>query len=292
MDLIIRRSPSESQSLMRWTTLLLLACLTIGCPGNRSTAPAAGKISIKGSNTIGEELAPHLIAEYTNTHPAVSIELESKGTGSGFTALFGGQCDIAAASRVANNEELNQAHTNKIDLNVHTIGHYAFAVVVNGRCGVTNLVREQVRDIFTGAIQNWKELGGPDAPIHRYIRDSHSGTYLGFRELAMEDKEYTTDATTKMTNYVQIADAVAGDANGIGYTSIELATHQGVKAVLIRGVTADATSVNEGRYPYARILRLYTNRTNESPATLDFIEFVQSQQGQKVLSDMGFVPRL
>jgi phosphate transport system substrate-binding protein len=270
----------------------LLILFAAGCPsGNQPSGTVQGKVVLKGSNTIGEELAPRLITEYQQEHPAVIIELESKGTGTGFAALLAGSCDIADASRVASNDELTQARIRGIDLNVHTIGHYAVAVIVNGESPIGNLTREQVRDIFTGTVQNWKGVGGEDAPIHLYIRDPISGTYLGFRELAMEDKPYAAN-TTAFTNYPGITQAVAGDANGIGYTSVELAMTAGVKAISIRGVAPGALSVNEGRYPYSRVLRFYTNSTNETPATLDFIQFVQSPKGQSILTQMGFVPRL
>ena len=83
--------------------LLAVSLMLPGCSEQPASAPAAkgapGKVVIKGSNTIGEELGPRLVAEYKKDHPNASFELESKGTGSGFWALIGGQCDVAAASR-------------------------------------------------------------------------------------------------------------------------------------------------------------------------------------------------
>jgi phosphate transport system substrate-binding protein len=263
-----------------------------GCPsGPPSTSVSGGKITIKGSNTVGEELAPRLIAEYQKDHSGVTISLESKGTGTGISNLIAGTCDIASASRVATQEELHQAQAAGIDFNVHTIGHYSVAVIANDRNSVKNLSRDQVRDIFTGVILNWKEVGGPDAPIHLHVRAAVSGTYLGFRELAMEDQPYAPQIQA-YTNYSAIAEAVARDTNALGYASIELTTHSGVKPIAIRGVSPDAVSVNEGRYPYSRVLRFYTNKTNESAQTREFIQFVQSPRGQAVLEQMGFVPRL
>src|SRR5436190_11913556 len=106
--------------------VILLGVLAAGCPADKQSSAnvTAGKIVIKGSNTIGEELAPRLIAEYKKERPGVVIELESKGTGSGINALVAGQSDIAAASRVISQEELKQAQAHGIDFNVHTIGSY------------------------------------------------------------------------------------------------------------------------------------------------------------------------
>ena len=169
------------------------------------------------------------------------------------------------------------------------IGAYSVAVVVNAANPIGNLTRAQVRDIFTGVIQNWKEVGGSDAPIHLYIRDPISGTHLGFRELAMENKPYA-DTPNLFTNYAAIVEAVARDAGGIGYSSIELENNAGVKPVSIGGIGPNAADVDKGNYPYARVLHLYTSKGHETPEALDFIQFVLSPQGQAVLTRTGYTP--
>ena len=276
---------------------LLVAALLAGCSEKSETpqtpakgpAPARDKVVIKGSNTVGEELAPRLIAEYQKDHPGAKFDLESNGTGSGFSGLVAGACDIAAASRVIIEGELEQARAHRVEMNEHVIGSYSVAVVVNAASPVANLTKDQVRDLFTGQVQNWKEVGGPDAPVHLYIRDPVSGTYLGFQELAMENKPYAAGAT-KSTSYAEIVQAVAGDPNGIGYASLQLGMKPGVKAVSIGGVPAAASAVTEGKYPFARVLHLYTNKAKEAPNALAFIQFVQSTRGQAIVDEMGFVP--
>jgi phosphate transport system substrate-binding protein len=248
------------------------------------------KITIRGSNTFGEELAPRLIAEYRKEHPAVVFDTEYKGTTYGMGALMVGRCDIAAASRPVSTNELQLGKDRDIEFNDHVIGAYSVAVVVNAGSPIGSLTRDQVRDIFTGAVTNWKEVGGPDAPIHLCSRDEVSGTYLGFRELAMENKPYALGLKA-FTNYLGIIQKVAQDANGIGYASIDLAGKDGVKAVAIGGVAPTIASVNGGQYPYARVLHLYTDTPKESATTRDFIQFVQSKHGQEILTRVGFVPR-
>ena len=263
--------------------LMALSVVVAGCG-------KPGQITIRGSNTFGEELAPQLIAEYRKEHPAVVFDIEYKGTTYGMGALMVGRCDIAAASRPVSTNELQLAKDRDMEFNDHVIGSYCVAVVVNAGSPIGSLTRDQVRDIFTGAVTNWEEVGGPNAPIHLCSRDEISGTYLGFRELAMENKPYALGLKA-FTNYLGIIRKVAQDANGIGYTSIDLAGKDGVKAVAIEGVAPTIAAVNGGQYPYARALHLYTDTPKESATTRDFVQFVQSKRGQEILARMGFVPR-
>ena len=251
---------------------------------------APEKITIRGSNTFGEELGPKLIGEYKKDHPDITFDTEYKGTPYGLGALMVEKCDIGAASREANTNELGLAKDRNIDFNNYVIGTYSVAVIANAGCPVTSLKPQQVHDIFTGKIQNWKDVGGPDAPVHVYIRDPISGTYLGFKELAMNNDNYVQHPKT-FTNYDGIVQAVAQDPSGIGYASVEDVKKAGVKGIAIGGVPPTLEGVQKGQYPYARPVRLYTNKAKESPTAMDFIHFIQSARGQKVVADMGFVPR-
>jgi phosphate transport system substrate-binding protein len=277
--------------ILRGVGLGLIGAVLAGCPGsNPPPAPASQKVVIRGSNTIGEELAPRLIAEFKKANPAVMFDLETKATGYGLAAVRSGLCDIAGASRIPIREELEENQARGVQLNEYIIGAYSVAVVVNAGNPLADLGRGQVRDIFTGAVRNWKEVGGADAPVRLYARDPISGTHLGFRELAMEDKSYASGLNL-FTNYADIAQAVAKDPGGIGYVSFDLANGTGVKAVSIGGVQPTAAAVNSGKYPYARVLRFYTNKAAESAPTVAFLQFVLSPPGQKVLAEAGFVPR-
>jgi phosphate transport system substrate-binding protein len=284
----------NGMKLAKITGLFLLGMALTSCSEQKDTPPAAAatgeeKIVIKGSNTVGEELAPRLIAEYRKEHPKATFEMESKATGYGLANLAAGMCDIAGASREAIKEELEEAHSRNIELNNYIIGSYSVAVVLNAANPVGNLTREQVRDIFTGAVQNWKDVGGPDSAIHLYVRDPISGTYLGFKELALENKAYGENPHL-LTNYAAIVQAVAQDPGGIGYSAIDLGKQTGAKAVSIGGVPPTVETVNAGKYPYVRTLRLYTNKAKEAAPTLDFIKFVKSARGQEIVGQTGFVP--
>lgn len=276
---------SKKTSFWNGIGLILAGAAIGGCSGGK-----ADKIVIRGSNTVGEELAPRLIAEYKKEHPGITFDLEFKGSTYGFGALMVGRCDIAAASREVSTNELDMARSRDVAFNEYVIGSYSVAVIVNAANPVASLTAEQVRDIFTGAIQNWKDVGGPDAAIHLHIRDPISGTYLGFQELGMEKKAYALGVKTH-TNYLNIVRAVGKDANSIGYSSTELATSAGIKPVSIGGVAPTPAAVVKGQYPYTRVLRFYTDKAKETAAAKQFIELVLSPRGQKIVDDMGFVPR-
>src|ERR1035441_5363084 len=99
-------------------------------------------------------------------------------------------------------------------------------------------------------------------------------------------KPYSLKVKT-FTNYTDIVRAVARDPNGIGYTSIVPASQPGVKPVSIGGVAPTVAAVNKGQYPYARLLRLYTDYANETPIARNFVQFVQSSRGQAILDQVG-----
>jgi phosphate transport system substrate-binding protein len=274
------------KTISGFLTVLAALVIIVGCAEKTAT----DTIVIRGSNTFGEELAPQLVNEFQKEKPGVKFDMEFKGTPYGLGALMAQRCDIGAASREVTPHEISLSKDNGVELKDYVIGSYSVAVVANSANQVANLNTNQVRDIFTGVITNWSEVGGADAAIHLYIRNPISGTYLGFQEIAMEKKPYGMGLKAVMTD-AQILGAVAKDPNGIGYSGIDFANKANVKAVTIQGVAPTLETINKGSYPYARVLRLYTNKTKESPITTEFIQFIESAKGQKILEQLGFVPK-
>lgn len=250
----------------------------------------AESLKIKGSNTFGESLGPRLIEAFRIKYPEILVDLESRNSGYGILTLLDGACDIAAASRALNEDEMRIARSRRLNLLSHTIGFYGISVVVHPANPLANLSDRQVRDIFTGAITNWSELGGAPVPIAVHISSPEAGTYLGFQELALDRKPYRQDAIPHPT-YAEIAQAVAADPNAIGYISMSLAERMPVRPVSINGVPPTQIAVADDLYPYARMLRFFTVRGRESKAALSFIRFVRSNEGQNVLEQAGFVRR-
>jgi phosphate transport system substrate-binding protein len=177
-----------------------------------------------------------------------------------------------------------------LEMNEYRIGTYSVGVVVHAQNPIADLSTNQVRDIFSGKIQNWKEVGGPDAPIHLYVRDPISGTHLGFKDVALGNEEYALHPKL-LTSYPALRDAVAADPNGIGYSGYLAQPDERIKQLTIGGVDHSAAGVNSGKYPYTRGLRFYTNKAHEKAAAKKFLEFVLSPRGQEILMQAGFAPK-
>ena len=105
----------------------------------------------------------------------------------------------------------------------------------------------------------------------------------------MDDKPYSTNNATELNSYADIAQAVARDPSGIGFTGIQ--SFPGVKVVAVGGVEANAETVKSGKYPYTRALHFFMNKGKANPQAIEFVKFVSSDHGQGVLAQMGFVPR-
>lgn len=269
---------------MKSLLLILTIALTTG------TATAADTLRIVGSNTFGEKLGPLLVSAFEKDHPGIKIQLASTGSGDGLSALLEGRADIAPSSRPADADELRLARASDLRLRGEAIGSYGVVVIANGKNPVQSLSLAEIRDIFTGNTTNWKQVGGPDARIRLCILDQNTGARRGFQELAMRYEPYARGAREFRTKE-DIAAAVAGDPHAIGYADMG-PLPDGAKALLVNGIPANRTSINQGVYPFARTLFLYTVHGRVSPAARDFIRFVQSRDGQRIVGQAGFAPRI
>lgn len=269
---------------MKILPLLLAAALTL------VHAAAQTPLRIEGSNTFGERLGPLLVADFQKKNPGTPVNLNATSSGAGLTALLDGRTDIAPTSRAADADEIRLARAAGLRLNAQSIGSYGVVVIVNDQNPVRSLTLRQVRDIFTGRITNWKQVGGPDARIRPFILDNSSGARVGFQELAMSRQPYAAGAR-QFPSKQAIADAVARDATAVGYDDMG-PLPAGTRAILINGIAPNRTAINQGLYPYARTLYLYTVRGRETLAAKQFIRFVQSREGQQIISNAGFVPRM
>ena len=253
------------------------------------TVRAEVELSIRGSDTFGEELGPKLVAAFREQHPDSAIELESLGSVSGIAALLDETCDIAVSSRLFNDDEQRLARSRGIELKSAIAGYYGVAVVVNAANPLKNLSDSAILDIFAGKTKNWQQVGGPDRPIEVLIRDASGGTHLGFRTLAMDKHPYAASART-FPNYTTLAEAVVANPDAIGYVGMNLVSSPGLHPISINGILPRDVTVHEGIYPYVEPFLLYTRAKSPNPAAERFIQYVRSKPGQDIVKSIGFVP--
>jgi phosphate transport system substrate-binding protein len=159
-------------------------------------------------------------------------------------------------------------------------------VIVNKNLPVSKLTKEQVAKIFTGQIKDWSELGGAPGSISIYTRNTSSGTYKDWQNLAMKGRDYPS-SSQKLAGSEQIAQEVAKNKNGIGYVGLAYAKAAGTKALTVDGV--EPVGKNAEKYPYSRPCYIYAPEKATAEATA-FLEFIEKPEGQEVVRKVGFIP--
>ena len=267
----------------------------------------AQTIENKGSDTL-VNLALAWAEAYMEQHPDVRISVTGGGSGTGIAAMINGTVDIANASRAMKPEEIAAAEANGISPREFVVARDAIAVVVHPSNPVDGLTLQQISDIYTGRITNWREVGGEDRPIVLLSRESNSGTYVYFLEnvIRLGDAESSllfSPDTLLMPSSEGISAEVRQNPNAIGYDGLGyVAPDQKVIAVgaglgpAPRGgsetrpnyVLPSVETVNDGSYPISRPLYMYTagEPTGEIKAYLDWI----LSEGQALVPKLGFVP--
>ena len=242
------------------------------------------KIVIKGSDTLGAKMVPQLTAVYKATGNAVEFEIAAEGSSTAFTALLEGTADVGMSSRGSKEGEKDSFIAKGKELVEHVAGIDMIAVVVNEGNSVKDLTKKQIEGIFTGEITDWSELGGKKGAIFVYTRNTSSGTYKSFQELAMNKRDYGS-STQKMAGNEAIASEVGKNLNGIGYVGLAYAKNDGLAPVLVEGKGLDDSS----EYPLSRNLYYYTVGEPEGEVA-KFLTWAKADAvAQKIIEKVGFV---
>jgi len=292
--------------LMRWVVLagvlLLLLHGLLGCreeraAGAKSARSATQAIENKGSDTL-VNLALAWAEHYMQEHPDVHISVTGGGSGTGIASLMNGTVDIANASRGMKSEEIRAAQANGITPVEFLVARDAIAVVANPSNPVKGLTMQQISDIYTGKITNWRQVGGQDRPIVLLSRESNSGTYVYVLEhvIRMGDpksKLLFSPDTLLMPSSEGISTEVRQNPNAIGYDGLGYVTpDQKVLAVARNAgspyVVPSVASVNDGSYPISRPLYMYT-AGEPGGQVKTYLDWVLGP-GQSQVSRLGFVP--
>jgi len=283
-------------------SLLALAAAAVACGGGGQQAakPAKTIIQNKGSDTM-VNVAQVWAEEYAKAAPGVEVEVSGGGSGVGIAALLKGAVDIANASRDIKPGEMEQAEKNTGQKPVgFNVGYDALAVYVHKDNPLSEITLEQLSDLYAegGKTTRWSELGVKipgvsDDTIVRVSRQSSSGTYEFFREHALGNKDFRL-GSRDLNGSKEVVELVGGTLTAIGYSGMGYAT-AAVKMLKVGpkpgapAVAPTVAAVHDGTYPMARSLHLYTLGEPQG-AVKQYIDWILSDAGQKVVEDSGYVP--
>ena len=252
------------------------------------TEASADRLVIKGSDTLGAKLVPQLAEQFKAQHSGTTFDIAAEGSTTGIAAIIDGTADIGMSSRRAKSSEMSAASAKGKHMKPIIVAYDGLGVIVNANNPIKGLTKKQVEQIFTGEVSDWSAVGGPGGKISIYTRNTSSGTYSDWKELAMKKRDYAS-GSQKMAGHEQIAAEVGKNRNGIGYVGLAYMKAGGIKVVPIEGQMPSQQAVIAKTWPYARPTFYYTNG---EPAGLakQFIDFTVGPEGQKIVNRVGFVP--
>jgi phosphate transport system substrate-binding protein len=272
---------------------LLLGFITSAAILGYAASVQAGNITVKGSDTL-VILAQKWAEVYMGKNASTKIQVTGGGSGVGLAALQNKSTDLANSSRKIKASEVAECikafGKRPTEYKVALDG---LSVFVNADNPIKELSMEQLELIFTGKTKNWKQLGGPDAPITVYSRENSSGTYEFFKEHVLKGKDFAARAQT-MPGTAAVLQAVAKDKNGIGYGGA--AYGAGAKHLSIKktdsspAIEPTEETVVNGTYPIWRYLFVYVNPAIDRGEVANYLNWIRSDAGQAVVKDIGYYP--
>jgi phosphate transport system substrate-binding protein len=263
--------------------IILIISLLLALPACTSTTPTggnglSGEITEAGSTTV-QPLAEKFAEEFKLIHPGVTVTIQGGGSSVGVKSAAEGIVDIGAASREIKPDEPA--------LVKHLIAKDGIAIIVHPSNTISDIAKEQVRDIFSGRITNWSEIGGPDEQITVVAREEGSGTRSAFEEMVM-DKELITNNAILQSSNGAIRTTVVNDPNSIGFLSLGY-VDSAIKALSINGIPCSTATALDGTYPIVRTLYFLT-ATEPTGLVKDFLDFCTGTEGQKIVESEGYIP--
>lgn len=263
--------------------LTILMVVLAACSNGDSTESSSGGgdlVTISGSTSVGP-LAEKLAAKYEETED-VKIEINQIGSSAGITNAINDVSQIGMSSRDLKQEEIDSGIQELV------IAYDGIVVVAHPSNPVKDLTMEQVKQIFTGEITNWKEVGGKDMEIVVVSREDGSGSRDAFQEIVgYESGQLIRNAIVASGNG-NIKTTVAMNKHAIGFISFEY-IDETVSAMDINGVKAEAGNVLEGKYELSRPF-LFVYKENVPVAATKFMDFILTADGQKIVEEAGAIP--
>ena len=249
----------------------------VGCgssEGANSDSNVAS-ISISGSTSVGPLMEK--VQEKYEENNSVILEIQQNGSGAGIKDVISGISEIGMSSRELKDEE-------KSSVKGTTVAYDGIALLVNPENKVKNISLEDVKNVYTGKITNWKELGGEDAPIVVISREEGSGTRDAFQEIVGYKSEELTKEATISDGSGAVKTTVAGNKNAIGFASFEY-IDETVSALNVNDVEPTADNVKGGQYKISRPFLLITKSDSVTENGQKLIDYVLSPEGQQIVAD-------
>jgi len=247
---------------------------------------AAETVIVKGSTTV-LPITQAAAESFIKKNPHLNVSISGGGSGDGIKALIDRTTDIANSSRELKKEEIALALSRGVKPVEHRVAIDAIVPVVHTSNPVQDLSLEQLNLVYQGKISNWKELGGEDRRIVVISRDSSSGTYETWAHKVLHNAKVTPRAQLQASNGA-IVQTVSRNRYAIGYIGIGY-LNRSVKPLRVNGVEASAPTARSGEFPIARPLYMFTDDQPKKVAG-DFVGYILSPEGQKIVEKTGFVP--
>ena len=279
-------------TILASATLALTLLAGCGSSGNApasaaaSSAPSGGDTELTGSvatdgSTSMKSVIGALGESFQNANSGVTFTYNPTGSGSGIQAVSEGRCDIGLASRSLKDDEKSSGLTETV------LAYDGIAVVVSPENPVSDLTIEQIADIYTGKITNWKDVGGNDAEIVLIGREAGSGTRDGFESIT--GTEEACQYRQELTSTGDVIATVSQNPNAIGYASLS-AVKDTVKALSVDGVAPSEDTVKDGSYVIQRPFVLVTkDGVTLSPAAQAFLDYALSADAAPIIAQAGAV---
>lgn len=278
----------------KWVGLVMAAAvsaaLMTGCSQNASdqspqpsaAQPAAisGTVATDGSTSM-EKVIGALGEAFENQNDGVTFTYNPTGSGTGIQAVQEGRCDIGLSSRELKDEETEAGLTGTV------LALDGIAVIVNPENPVTDMDMETIAKLYTGEIENWKDVGGNDAPVVLIGREAGSGTRGGFESVTGTGEK--CQYRQELTSTGDVITAVAQNPDAIGYASLA-SVKDSVRALTVGGVAPTEDTVKDGSYVIQRPFILVTKSDAKlSEAAQAFFDFATSADAAQLISDAGAV---
>ena len=245
----------------------------------------SGNVATGGSTSMKNVIAA-LTEGFAEVEPGVTVSYDPTGSGAGITGATDKTLDIGLSSRALKDDE-------KADVDGTTIALDGIAIIVNNASKVEDLTVDQLKQMFTGEITNWSEVGGDDGEIVLIGREAGSGTRDGFESIV--DVKDSCKYAQELTATGAVISAVEANPLAIGYASLsavgDTVKMVTVKMVTVGGVECSEETVKDGSYEVQRPFVFVTNKSVAlSEQAQAFFDFATSADAADLIRTAGAVP--